>query len=514
MSSPRSDTRPPAPPAAPSGPDAGRGNRTLGERQATSVGSRREASDPPRGAAGVTGGGRPRQHGSEARSETLSATATQGLTNARTRIVGNRTGFVADLVIGVVRAWKAAARFVAHGRRLASGVITPVGWVMILLAPASLIAGYLLGWTELVAAGFAIVVLLCLAAVYAVGRNAFTIGLDLPHRRVAVGDQASGRVTITNPTRRRVLGVTVEIPIGHGLSEISLPGLRGGDTVEQVFVVPTSRRGVIPVGPVRTVRGDPIGLARRELEWTGIVELFVHPRTIGIPSTSTGLIRDLEGNPTRDLSSSDIAFHALREYVPGDERRHIHWKSTAKAGAYMVRQFEETRRSHLMIALSLANADFATEEEFELAVSVAASLGVRAIRDAREVSVVVSERTPEFAKRKTLAVKSLNTVTRTRLLDELAVVTFDESALGITDMARVAGERVTGISVAFLVVGSTTSITELRAAASAFPPGVESVAIVCDPESIPGMRRVADLTVLTVGYLEDLQNSLARAVSV
>ncbi|BDZ51022.1 hypothetical protein GCM10025867_32630 [Frondihabitans sucicola] len=144
---------------------------------------------------------------------------------------------------------------------------------------------------------------------------------------------------------------------------------------------------------------------------------------------------------------------------------------------------------------------------------MAASLGVRAIRDAREVSVVVSESTPAFAKRKTLAVKSLSTVTRTRLLDELAVVTYDESALGITDVARVTGEQVSGISVAFLVVGSTTGITELRAAASAFPPGVEAIAIVCDPDTIPGMRRVADLTILTVGYLEDLQKSLARAVT-
>ncbi len=180
----------------------------------------------------------------------------------------------------------------------------------------------------------------------------------------------------------------------------------------------------------------------------------------------------------------------------------------------MVRQYEETRRSHLVIALSLANADFATEGEFELAVSVAASLGIRAIRDAREVTVVVSERTPEFAKRKTLAVKPLSTLTRDRLLDELAVVTFSESALAITDVARVTGEQVSGISVAFLVVGSTTRITDLRAAAAAFPPGVEAVAIVCDPESIPGMRRVADLTVLTVGYLDDLKQALAKVVTV
>ncbi|ARC57179.1 hypothetical protein AS850_08835 [Frondihabitans sp. 762G35] len=449
----------------------------------------------------------------ESRGDAAYGTGTEGLTNARTRIVGTRTGFTADVVILAVRLWRAVATVVAGWARAASSVVTPAGWVALGLAPAALVAGYALAWVEFVVVGFALVVLLLLAALYAVGRNAFTIDLDLPHLRVAVGEEATGQVRVTNPTRRRVLGVTVEIPIGRGLAEITLPGLRAGDTVEESFVVPTARRGVIPVGPVRTVRGDPIGLVRRELDWTGVVELFVHPRTIGIPSTSTGLIRDLEGNPTRDLSASDISFHALREYVPGDDRRHIHWKSSARAGSYMVRQFEETRRSHIVIALSLANADFATEDEFELAVSVAASLGVRAIRDAREVSVVVSERTPEFAKRKTLAVKSLGTLTRTRLLDELAVVTFDESALRITDVARVTGDEVGGISVAFLVVGSTTTITELRAAAAAFPPGVEAVAIVCDPEVVPGMVRIAGMTVLTVGYLEDLQKSMAKAVS-
>ena len=278
-------------------------------------------------------------------------------------------------------------------------------------------------------------------------------------------------------------------------------------------MVPTVRRGVIPVGPVRTVRADPIGLVRRELIWTDSAELFIHPRTISIPSTSTGFIRDLEGNPTRDLSNSDVSFHALREYVPGDERRYIHWKSTAKTGTYMVRQFEETRRSHLVIALSLATANYATQEEFEMAVSVAGSLGARAIRDARTVSVVVSERTPEFAKRKVLAVRYLDTLTRTRLLDDLALVDHAESAIAITDVARVTADEVAGISVAFLVCGSLTSTSELRAASVKFPSDVEVVAVVCDPETVPGLRRVAGLSVLTIGYLEDLQKSLARAAA-
>jgi hypothetical protein len=179
----------------------------------------------------------------------------------------------------------------------------------------------------------------------------------------------------------------------------------------------------------------------------------------------------------------------------------------------MVRQFEETRRSHIVVALSLANSDYADDEEFELAVSVAGSLGVRAIQDARTVSVVASEKTPDFAVRKVLAVQALSTVTRSRLLDDLAVIERAESALAIRDVARVTAETVGGISVAFLVCGSLALPAELRAAATMFPLGVEVVAVVCDPEAVPGLRRVADLSVLTIGYLEDLQKSLARAAA-
>jgi uncharacterized protein (DUF58 family) len=262
------------------------------------------------------------------------------------------------------------------------------------------------------------------------------------------------------------------------------------------------------------VRADPIGLVRRELVWTGTAELFIHPRTIGIPSMSAGLVRDLEGTPTRDLSNADIAFHALREYQPGDERRNIHWKSTAKTGTYMVRQFEQTRRSHIVIALSLSSADYATDDEFEMAVSVAGSLGSRAIREIREVSVVVSEKTPEFAVRKVFAVRSLSTRSRERLLDELAVVESAETAIAITDIARVAGNEVAGVSVAFLICGSSTTPAELRAASTKFPAGVEVIAVVCDPDAAPKLRTAPGLSVLTIGYLEDLPKSLARVVAV
>jgi uncharacterized protein (DUF58 family) len=440
-------------------------------------------------------------------------TTTSGLANARTRIVGDRTGMLADAVIATVRFVATAEILTNRALGRVSSVVTPLGWVIFAFVPFSLGFGYGLGWLELVVAGYACLALIVVAVVYLVGKNPIAIKLRVPHNRVVVGERAVGEIVVTNPGRRRALGVTVEIPVGAGLAEVAMPGLRSGSEFAHEFVIPTLRRGVIPVGPARTVRADPVGLVRRELVWTDATEIFVHPRTIGIPSMSTGFIRDLEGNPTRDLSNNDVSFHALREYVPGDERRYIHWKSTARTGRYMVRQFEETRRSHLVIALSLATSDYASDEEFEMAVSVAGSLGARAIRDARTVTVVASEKTPEFAKRKLFAVRLLSTLTRSRLLDDLAVVEHSETALAITDVARVTGEQAGGVSVAFLICGSGVTAQELRAASTKFPVGVEVVAVVCDPDRQPGLRKVAGLSVFTIGFLEDLQKSLSRSAA-
>lgn len=445
------------------------------------------------------------------RFDTQFGTGTRGLTNARTRIVGDRDGVLADAVVAAVRFAASARSVAARAFARVAAVVTPLGWAVFALIPILLGFGYGLGWLELVVAGWACAALVVIAVVYLVGRSSIAIDLRVPHDRVVVGEPASGEIAVSNPGRSRALGLTVEIPVGGGLAEVVLPGIRRGAKSSHEFAIPTLRRGVIPVGPVRTVRADPVGLVRRELVWTGVKELFVHPRTIGIPSMSTGFIRDLEGNPTRDLSNNDVSFHALREYTPGDERRYIHWKSTARTGTYMVRQFEETRRSHLVIALSLASSDYRTEEEFEMAVSVAGSLGVRAIRDARTVTVVASETTPEFAKQKVFAVRLLSTLTRTRLLDDLAVVEHSPTALAITDVARVTGEQAGGVSVAFLVCGSGVTPQELRAASTKFPLGVEVVAVVCNPDKAPGLRRVAGLSVLTIGYLDDLQKSLSRS---
>jgi len=460
-------------------------------------------------------GGRP---GGE-RTGTRTAHAPSGrtqyeLTNARTRIVGTRQGRLADGIVTLVRVGESVGRMAGAAWARLSQVVTGLGWAMIVIVAAAFWAGYALGWVEAVVIAWTGLVLIAVSVLHLVGRNAHRVRLSMPGNRVVVGEKAAGDVVAANPTRFRLPAVRVEVPVGAGLAEFGMPSLAPGADHDEVFFVPTAHRGIIPIGPVRTVRADPIGLLRREVVWAGGLDLYVHPRTVTLPSTSTGFIKDLEGSSTTDLTPSDMAFHALREYMPGDERRNIHWKSTAKTGSFMVRQYEETRRSHLMVALSLAAADYESDDDFELAVGVAASLGIRAIRDARTVSVVASAVTPDYAKRTVHAMRTLSTVNRTRLLDDLAGVETAATALPLVDLAGVAADSAAGVSVAFLVCGPGVQPGELRAASLAFPLGVEVIAVVCSSEAPPSFLRVAELSVITVGYLDDLQKSLMRRAAV
>ncbi len=483
--------------------------------------------------------------------------------------VGTRGAAAAPDPAAVASPLEPAAAPPRHALARLVAVVTPLGRVVALAAVVAGAVGYALGWRELVAVAWTGAALWVIALLHLVGASGVEVSLRLPRDRVVAGERAPATVAVRNPLRRRAVGLTVEVPVGSGLAEVHVPSLAHGHSHEDVFVVPTTRRGVIALGPARIVRGDPIGLVRRESAEAAATRLLVHPRTLAMPSTSTGFVRDLEGRATRDLTDSDVSFQSLREYVPGDPVRHIHWRSTAKTGVHMVRRFEETRRSHIMVALSLHAGDYGgvapgpvddataipaggttvaagsaagalagstADAEFELAVSVVGSLGARAIVDARTLQVVASAdravrrtRRPPTAPTlpglaRTIArqgppgsrsarLRRLATVTRDRLLDDLAEIGASDRAASLVELARAAVDEVAGVSVVFLVCGTGAAPAAIRAAAVGFPPGVQVVAVVCDPEVEPGLRRLGDLSVLTIGYLDDLRGALQRSAT-
>jgi len=369
--------------------------------------------------------------------------------------------------------------------------VSPLGWAVLALGVTGWVVGSVLGWTEWLMIAAAALALLLFSMLLAVGRTQVAITTEVDPVRVTVGDPATGRIAVTNESRRPLLPLLVEMPVGISAARFTLPPLAPGKAHEELFVVPTNRRGVIPVGPATTVQGDPLGLVRRTLRWTDVTELFVHPRTISIESIGAGLLRDLEGETTQDLSMSDLAFHALREYQPGDDRRYIHWRSSAKAGRLLVRQFLDTRRSHLSIVIDADPASYAGGEgDVETGISAAASLAVRAIIDEQETTVSCRDQRAS----RTTAPLTLDVLSRVET--------------GPHDIFSLCGEALAlapDTSIAFLVTGSRRPFIEVQRALGQFEMEVHKVVLTVDPRERVGVKHVAGLTLLTIRELEDLR---------
>lgn len=387
------------------------------------------------------------------------------------------------------------------------GVLTGPGLVLLVAAPVAAALGWWLGWAEFLLLGAALAALVVVAAPFVLGRSRYRVSVEISQARVVVGQPAVGTLLVAHPgTGRAVLPVRMQLPVGSGRATVPIPMLRAGQVHEETFVVPTHRRAVISVGPVRSVRGDALGLLRREVVWTDPQEIYVHPRTVALYESAPGRVRDLEGQPIRELSSSDVAFHALRPYEPGDDRRHIHWRSSARTGTLMVRQFEQTRRSHLAIALSLAAADFDAADdaaEFETGVCAVASLAVQSFRAERPVTVVAGG-------------APLSTRGARPLLDALSAVQTSEhegAESGLLGSTRELLRRAPGASMAVLVCGRHPDPATLRRAGNFFGLDVRTVAVRVDASADgPGLRRIGGLSVITVPELDDLARAL-RAVT-
>lgn len=384
------------------------------------------------------------------------------------------------------------------GTRLARP-LTDLGRVAAAVAVAAGLAGWALGWPELTAVAAACAGALTAAALLTVGRSTYAVRLSLADHRVSVGERAVGSVAVRNVSRRRLLPARIEVPVGRSTVSAPLPSLAPGAEYEDVFAISTVRRAVVPVGPVRATRGDPFGLMRRWAQWGRPLELYVHPEVVALSGAASGVLRDLEGQATREISNSDMSFHALRDYAAGDDRRHIHWRSTARLGALMVRQFEDTRRTHTAIALSTATADYADDAEFELAVSVAASVGVQELREDRDLTFLAGTR--------------LRAEGTAGLLDEVSGLVLAPDGRGADALARWIRTAAPQASVAILVVGSRPTTADLRARARLLPTGVRTIVLICESGAALEVADRANLAVARLGALADLPRVARRVVS-
>ena len=393
-----------------------------------------------------------------------------------------------------------AARWITRAsRRVGAWLapVTPLGSAAAAIAVVSITAGLVLGWREHVITGAIAAIVLVTASLFVLGQARYRVDIDLEFTRVVVGERALGQIEIESMSAKQLMPTSIEVPVGSALAIFDLPRIVRGDVHEDIFVIPTERRGVLSVGPVRSVKGDALGLVRRQVKWTDPVDLFVHPKTLVLADATAGIVRDLEGVTTRDLSSSDIAFHALRDYVPGDDRRFIHWKSTARTGSLMVRQFEQTRRSKIVLGVSTHDGDYADAAEFETGISIVGTLGLQAIRDEMQLSVITScDRVPARTGR--------------TLLDGLSRIEYEPKARGLSQLASEIGQSHADCTLVVLIAGAGATVTDVQRARLLVPASSRVVAYLVQPEAASGIKTLSGLTIVTIRSLSELPSFVRK----
>lgn len=138
-----------------------------------------------------------------------------------------------------------------------------------------------------------------------------------------------------------------------------------------------SKRGLFQSGSIEISDSSPLGLFSKTRIYNTYQEVLVYPKIINIRG---GWINRIANRPTftqisRIYTPTSMAAttRTLREYVPGDSPRFIHWPSSAKKGTLMVREFEIESQGYVIIVLDASNK-YKTDDYFELAVIAAASL--------------------------------------------------------------------------------------------------------------------------------------------
>ena len=185
-------------------------------------------------------------------------------------------------------------------------------------------------------------------------------GLEIKRRvrtpRSQVGRFVEETFEVTNQSRLSKLWVEIrdesDLP-GHHASRVLVSLGRKKPRIWSVKT-PCLRRGRYRLGPITLRSGDPLGIFELQKPIPGTHPVLVYPATYEIPGFRL---------PPGHLPGGKIAHHrthylttnvaTVRDYVPGDSYNRIHWRSTARTGRLMVKEFELDPTSDIWLLLDL-----------------------------------------------------------------------------------------------------------------------------------------------------------------
>jgi uncharacterized protein (DUF58 family) len=251
-------------------------------------------------------------------------------------------------------------------------------------------AGYLFGIAELDGIGAAAAVAVIAAWAWT-ARQDFRLELrrSLHPAQPAPGQRNAVEVRVGNVGGRRTPVLVLHDPFdGSGPRKLLAPlGPRGSRVWR--YELPELRRGSFSVGPLVAEVDDPFGLARKAVTVGEASRLVVHPRVLPLRLPVIARASRAEGVSAASGDGGQ-EMSELREYVPGDDVRRIHWPSSARTDTVLVREDRVERLGRVLVALDLRRGVW-TDPALECALEAAASVASDACSRGLQVRLAATD---------------------------------------------------------------------------------------------------------------------------
>lgn len=240
---------------------------------------------------------------------------------------------------------------------------------------ASLVLGAVFGWLAFALLGAGLLAAVVFAAITVARPSQLVVDREIQPPRVPKGSPAIAFLTFANRGRRTIPVTVATQHFSEQQVRTVIPKLRGGERGTRAYRLPTTRRGIYDVEPVEIARNDPWAMFRLVRRYADTERIWIYPRLLAFRNLPSGQTRHLEG-PSADISPhGSITFHRMREYVPGDDLRLVHWRSSAKAGQLLVKLNVDTSQPYTVVLFDQRPNRY-TVDSFEDAVDVTASVVV------------------------------------------------------------------------------------------------------------------------------------------
>ncbi len=271
-------------------------------------------------------------------------------------------------------------------------MLTRSGLGAVIIAVVAAVAGWWWNYEELLVGAISIAGVVTISIWVSQRPLRTSIDRRLVAVRVPRGDPIVVNYRLRNTSRFRSGRATIIERCDDQVARVDVPTVQPNRETVVTGAIPTRRRGVFDVGPYVIERIDPFWLSVGRRRDTRRSQVTIHPKVYDLVGPQ-GAVRVVENESVLRRATADpmSGFVSMREYVAGDDPRMIHWPTTARTGTLMVREHVEVRRPEFTVVLD-TSAAVGTDDDFEEAVDVAATMAVHAIRTGLDVVVRTTSR--------------------------------------------------------------------------------------------------------------------------